>query len=123
MNERTSDHIAEALIHLDAAANAEPMITYSENNDTPSGIAKYWLRRERLVPENSLLKSTRYGLRRRNLGQFLISDASRDGPGRQLCGPRTSHECQVYYDLENAFRCAGILASITDQDIEVVELD
>ena len=32
-------------------------------------------------------------------------------------------KCQVYYDLENAFRCAGILASITDQDIEVVALD
>ena len=32
-------------------------------------------------------------------------------------------ECQVYYDLENAFRCAGILASITDKDIEVVALD
>ena len=32
-------------------------------------------------------------------------------------------DAQVYYDLENAFRCAGILASITDQDIEVVELD
>ena len=32
-------------------------------------------------------------------------------------------ECQVYYDLENAFRCAAILASITDKDIEVVALD
>ena len=28
------------------------MTTYFENNDTPSGIAKSWLRRERLVPEN-----------------------------------------------------------------------
>ena len=30
---------------------------------------------------------------------------------------------QVYYDLENAFRCAGILASITGEDVEVVQLD
>ena len=27
------------------------------------------------------------------------------------------------YDLDNAFRCAGILASITNEDIEVVKLD
>ena len=32
-------------------------------------------------------------------------------------------KAQVYYDLENAFRCAGILASITNHDIEVVGLD
>ena len=32
-------------------------------------------------------------------------------------------DAQVYYDLENAFRCARILAGITDEDIEVVELD
>ena len=32
-------------------------------------------------------------------------------------------ECQVYYDLKNASRCADYLASLTDQDIEVVELD
>ena len=30
---------------------------------------------------------------------------------------------QVYYNLEHAFTCAGRLASIVDQDIEVVELD
>ena len=35
----------------------------------------------------------------------------------------SQHECQVYYDLDNAFRCAGILASITNEDIEVVTLD
>lgn len=32
-------------------------------------------------------------------------------------------KAQVYYDLENAFRCAGILASMTDKDVEVVQLD
>ena len=100
----------------------KPMTTYFENNDTPSGIAKSWLRRERLVQENSLPKSTRYGLRRRNHGQFLISDANETDGSASLWTDDQS-QCQVYYDLENAFRCAGILASIVDQDIEVVELD
>ena len=94
----------------------------SVNNDTPSGIAKFWLQRARLAPENSLPKSTRYGLRRRNLGQFLISD-SHEMTSTSSWWTENQSECQVYYDLENAFRCAGILASITDQDIEVVELD
>ena len=94
----------------------------SVNNDTPSGIAKFWLQRARLAQENSLPKSTRYGLRRRNHGQFLISDSHETDATTSWWTEKQS-ECQVYYDLENAFRCAGILASITDQDIEVVELD
>ena len=98
------------------------MITSSVNNDTPSGIAKYWLQRARLAPENSLPKSTRYGLRRRNRGQYLVSDATKTDATTSWWTENQS-ECQVYYDLENAFRCAGILASITDQDIEVVALD
>ena len=98
------------------------MTTSSVNNDTPSGIAKSWLRRERLAQESSLPKSTRYGLRRRNHGQFLISDSHEMSTDSSWWTENQS-ECQVYYDLENAFRCAGILASITDQDIEVVELD
>ena len=94
----------------------------SVNNDTPSGIAKSWLARARLVPDPSSPKSTRYGLRQRNHGQFLISDANEtDGSASLWTDDQT--QCQVYYDLENAFRCAGILASITDQDIEVVALD
>ena len=32
-------------------------------------------------------------------------------------------KAQTYYDLENAFTCAGRLASITNTDIEVVALD
>ena len=94
----------------------------SVNNDTPSGIAKSWLAQERLQPVSSLPKSTRYGLRRRNHGQYLISD-SHETDGKKSWWTESQSECQVYYDLENAFRCAGILASITDQDIEVVELD
>ncbi len=34
-----------------------------------------------------------------------------------------TEKCQVYYDRDNASRCADILASITDKDIEVVALD
>ena len=98
------------------------MTTYFENNDTPSGIAKFWLRRERLAHENSSPKSTRYGLRQRSLGQFLVSDA-KQMDGTTSWWTENQSDAQVYYDLENAFRCAGILASITDQDIEVVELD
>ena len=100
----------------------QTMTTYFENNDTPSGIARSWLRRERLAPDPSLPKSKRYGLRRRNHGQFLICD-SQETDGSESLWTEDQTQCQVYYDLENAFRCAGILASITDQDIEVVELD
>jgi hypothetical protein len=98
------------------------MTISSVNNDTPSGIAKSWLQRVRVQPENSLPKYTRYGLRQRNHGQFLISD-SHEMTSTSSWWTENQSECQVYYDLENAFRCAGILASITDQDIEVVELD
>ena len=98
------------------------MTISSVNNDTPSGIAKSWLRRERLVPDLSYPKSTRYGLRLRNRGLFLISDAEETDGSASLWSDDQC-QCQVYYDLENAFRCAGILASITDQDIEVVALD
>ena len=94
----------------------------SVNNDTPSGIAKFWLQRARLAPENSLPKYTRYGLRQVKAGQFLISD-SHETDSTTPWWTENQSEAQVYYDLENAFRCAGILASITDQDIEVVELD
>ena len=92
------------------------------NNDTPSGIAKSWLARARLAPESSLPKSTRYGLLRRNHGQFLISD-SHETDSTTSWWTESQSECQVYYDLENAFRCARILAGITEEDIEVVELD
>ena len=98
------------------------MTISSVNNDTPSGIAKSWLQRARLAPENSLPKSQRYGLRQRNHGSFLISDTY-EMNGESSYWTDDSDKCQVYYDLENAFRCAGILASITDQDIEVVALD
>ena len=94
----------------------------SVNNDTPSGIAKYWLQRVRAQPDPSLPKSTRYGLRRRNSGQYLISDAQK-ADAHTSWWTDSQSDCQVYYDLENAFRCAGILASLTDQDIEVVALD
>ena len=100
-----------------------PITTISSvNNDTPSGIAKSWLARARLQPESSLPKSTRYGLLRRNHGQFLISDSHETDSTTSWWTEKQS-ECQVYYDLENAFRCAGILASITNEDIEVVALD
>ena len=75
-----------------------------------------------LQPESSLPKSTRYGLLRRNHGQFLISDSHEIDSTTSWWTEKQS-ECQVYYDLENAFRCAGILASITNEDIEVVALD
>jgi hypothetical protein len=98
------------------------MTTFSENNDTPSGIAKFWLQRAQVQQGNSLPKSTRYGLRRRNHGQFLISDSHEMNSDSSWWTDKQS-DCQVYYDLENAFRCAGILASITNEDIEVVSLD
>ena len=100
----------------------QTMTISSVNNDTPSGIAKFWLARARLQPESSLPKYTRYGLRRRNHGQLLISD-SHETDGQTSWWTTSQSEAQVYFDLENAFRCAGILASITDEDIEVVELD
>jgi hypothetical protein len=98
------------------------MTISSVNNDTPSGIAKYWLQRVRAQPDPCLPKSTRYGLCRRNRGQFLISDA-KETDGTASLWTDSQDNCQVYYDLENAFRCAGILASLTNEDIEVVALD
>jgi len=98
------------------------MTTYSESNATPSGIAKYWLQRVQAQPDPSLPKSTRYGLRQRSLGQYLVSDA-KETDANTSWWTDDQKQCQVYYDLENAFRCAGILASLTDLDIEVVALD
>ena len=100
----------------------QTMTISSVNNDTPSGIAKYWLQRERLQPKLSLPKSTRYGLSRQSHGQFLISDSHEMNSDSSWWTEKQS-DAQVYYDLENAFRCAGILASITNEDIAVVELD
>ena len=100
----------------------QTMTTYSESNVTPSGISRSWLERVRVQPDPSLPKSTRYGLRQRNHGQYLISD-SHEMDGTTSWWTEKPSECQVYYDLENAFRCAAILASITDKDIEVVALD
>lgn len=98
------------------------MTISSVNNDTPSGIAKSWLQRARLAPDPSYPKSQRFGLRQRNHGSYLISDTY-EMSGESSYWTDDPEKCQVYYDLENAFRCAGILASITDQDIEVVALD
>ena len=98
------------------------MTISSVNNDTPSGIAKSWLQRVRLAPDPSSPKSQRYSLRQRNHGSYLISDTY-EMSGESSYWTDDPEKCQVYYDLENAFRCAGILASITDQDIEVVALD
>ena len=100
----------------------QTMTTYSESNATPSGISRSWLERVRAQPDPSLPKSTRYGLRRRNFGQYLISD-SHKADAHTSWWTNSQTDCQVYYDLENAFRCAGILASLTDEDIEVVALD
>ena len=94
----------------------------SVNNDTPSGIAKYWLQRVRAQPDPSLPKATREGRRRRKRGQDRGSDAKKTD-AHTSWWTDSQDDCQVYYDLENAFRCAGILASLTDQDIEVVALD
>ena len=98
------------------------MTTYSENNGTPSGIAKSWLQRVRLAPDPSSPKSRRFGLRQRNHGSYLISDTY-EMSGESSYWTDDPKRCQVYFDLENAFRCAGILASITNEDIEVVALD
>ena len=98
------------------------MTTYSENNGKQSGISKYWLARVQAAPDQSSQRSQRYGLRQRNHGSFLISDTY-EMSRESSYWTDDPEKCQVYYDLENAFRCAGILASITDQDIEVVALD
>lgn len=98
------------------------MTTSSGNNEHPSGIAKYWLQRVRAQPDPSLPKSTRYGLRQRNHGQYLISDTL-EMNAESSYWTDSQANAQVYYNLEHAFTCAGRLASIVDQDIEVVELD
>ena len=102
----------------------QTMTIFSESNDTPSGIAKRWLQVVRAQPDQSLPKSTRYGLRRRSPGPslFLIADTYETTADASWWTADQS-KAQVYYDLENAFRCAGILASISGQDVEVVELD
>ena len=102
----------------------QTMTTFCWKEDTPSGIAKHWLQRVRAQHDPSLPKSTRYGLRRRNPGpsHFLIADTF-EMTGDTSWWTTDTQKAQVYYDLENAFRCAGILASITNQDVEVVSLD
>ena len=98
------------------------MTTYSENNGKQSGISKYWLARVQAAQDQSSQKSTRYGLRQRNHGSYLISDTYEMSTESNYWTDNPDM-CQVYYDLDNAFRCAGILASITNEDIEVVALD
>ena len=98
------------------------MTTSSGNNEHPSGIAKYWRQLVRAQPDPSLPKSTRYGLRQRNHGQYLISDTL-EMNAESSYWTDSQANAQVYYNLEHAFTCAGRLASIVDQDIEVVELD
>ena len=100
----------------------QTMTTSSENNERPSGIAKYWLQRVRAQQEPSSPKSTRYGLRQQNHGQYLISDTLEMNAESSYWTDNQAN-AQVYYNLEHAFTCAGRLASIVDQDIEVVELD
>ena len=100
----------------------QTMTTSSESSATPSGIAKSWLQRARLQPKPSLPKSTRYGLSRQSHGQFLISDSHEMSNDSSWWTEKQS-DAQVYYDIENAFRCAEILASITNEDIAVVELE
>ena len=98
------------------------MTIFSESSATPSGIARSYLRRVQVQPDPSLPKSTKYGLRLKNYGQYLIADSSTMHDGSDLW-TNDQTKAQVYYDLENAFRCAGILASMTDKDVEVVQLD
>ena len=102
----------------------QTMTTSYSKEDTPSGIAKHWLQRVQAQPDPSLPKSTRYGLRRRSPGQslFLIADTYETTADFNWWTADQS-KAQVYYDLENAFRCAGIVASINNVDVEVVALD
>ena len=102
----------------------QTMTTSSENSGTPSGIAKRWLQRVRVQHEPCLPKSTVYGLRLRSPGpsRFLIADTY-ETTADASWWTADQAKAQVYYDLENAFRCAGILASISGQDVEVVQLD
>jgi hypothetical protein len=97
------------------------MTTSSSKKITPSGISKYWLKRERLRLAPSLPKSTRYGLRQSNHGPFLISDTCEMKEDSQLWTDDET-QCQVFYDLEHAMLCSDRLADITKLDIEVVIL-
>ena len=98
------------------------MTISSESNATPSGIARSYLRLAQVQPDPSLPKSTKYGLRLKNSGQYLIADLSAMDDGSDFWTNNQTN-AHVYYDLENAFRCAGILASIAGKDVEVVQLD
>lgn len=64
----------------------------------------------------------KYGLQAQNSGQYLTSDIEMIQTDKSLW---TDDPCkaQVFYDQENAFRCAGIVSSVLDADIEVVTLD
>ena len=82
-----------------------------------------WLQRVRLQPETLLTEvHAVWALSRQSHGQFLISDSHEMSNDSSWWTEKQS-DAQVYYDLDNAFRCAGILASITNEDIEVVTLD
>ena len=97
------------------------MTTSSSKRKTFSGISGYYRARLQAQPSRSLPKSPKYLLKSQSLG-FLIQDLALVSDDSE-CWTTDPDNAQKYYDPENAFRCAGILASITDLDIEVVCLD
>ena len=116
-----SEHIAQALIHLDAAANANYDHLLREQRHTE------WNREVLASARASCAEIHPYrshAVWAAPTESWVVPDLRhlRDD-GESSYWTDDPEKCQVYYDLENAFRCAGILASITDQDIEVVELD
>ena len=85
------------------------------------GISAYYRARLQAQPLRSLPKSPKYLLKNQKLG-YLIQDLALVSNDYE-CWTNDPDNAQKYYDPENAFRCAGILASITDLDVEVVCLD
>ena len=97
------------------------MTTSSYRRKQPSGISGYWRARLQAQHSRSLPKAPKYLLKNENLG-YLIHDSVLVNDDSE-CWTTDPDNAQKYYDPENAFRCAGILASITDLNIEVVCLD
>ena len=117
----SSEHVAQAIIHLEKAANANHDHLLREQRT--SEWHREVLASARASAARAILTEVHAGgLRQQNHGQYLISDTLEMNAESSYWTDNQAN-AQVYYNLEHAFTCAGRLASIVDQDIEVVELD
>ena len=96
----SSEHVAQAIIHLEKAANANHDHLLREQR-TSEWHREVLASARASAAEPSSPKSTRYGLRQQNHGQYLISDTLEMNAESSYWTDNQAN-AQVYYNLEHA---------------------